>query len=78
MSCASTVCNSAYAIEATSLSLPSLKWWNHPFAWLLGMTLAWERRCQYKQLLELDDRLLAGIGVSRTTIEELHRYFRIN
>jgi uncharacterized protein YjiS (DUF1127 family) len=78
MSCASPACDSAYAIEATSPSLPSLRWWNRPFAWLVGIALAWERRCHYKQLLERDDRLLADIGVSRTTIEELHRSLRIS
>jgi uncharacterized protein YjiS (DUF1127 family) len=35
--------------------------------------VAWERRCRYKQLLELDDRLLADIGMSRTTVEEVRR-----
>ena len=35
--------------------------------------LAWERRCQYRQLLELDDRLLADMGLSRTTVEEVRR-----
>jgi uncharacterized protein YjiS (DUF1127 family) len=64
MSCASTACNSTYAIEATSPFVPNLRWWNFPFAWLLGIALAWERRCQYKRLFELDDRLLADIGLS--------------
>ncbi|MBR1236632.1 DUF1127 domain-containing protein [Bradyrhizobium sp. AUGA SZCCT0182] len=32
-----------------------------------------ERRRQHKQLLELDDHLLADIGMSRTTVEELRR-----
>jgi uncharacterized protein YjiS (DUF1127 family) len=29
------------------------------------MVLTWERRRQYRQLAELDDRLLADIGISR-------------
>jgi uncharacterized protein YjiS (DUF1127 family) len=37
------------------------------------MALGLERRYQYRQLLELDDRLLADIGISRTTVEEVRR-----
>jgi uncharacterized protein YjiS (DUF1127 family) len=37
------------------------------------MALGWQRRCQYRQLLELDDRLLADIGVSRVAVEEVRR-----
>ncbi|MDP3074899.1 MAG: DUF1127 domain-containing protein [Bradyrhizobium sp.] len=37
------------------------------------MARAWERRSQYKQLLELDDRLLADMGISRTAVEEVRR-----
>ncbi|WP_456632234.1 DUF1127 domain-containing protein [Bradyrhizobium sp. URHC0002] len=37
------------------------------------MGLAWERRCQYRQLLERDDRLLADMGLSRTAVEEVRR-----
>nr|WP_291862974.1 DUF1127 domain-containing protein [Bradyrhizobium sp.] len=37
------------------------------------MASAGERRCQYKQLLELDDRLLADIGISRSAVEEVRR-----
>jgi uncharacterized protein YjiS (DUF1127 family) len=44
-----------------------------PLAWLVGIALAWERRGQYRELLELDDRLLADIGVPRTTVEEARR-----
>ena len=44
-----------------------------PLAWLAGIALGWERRCQYKQLLELDDRLRADMGLSRTTVEEVRR-----
>jgi uncharacterized protein YjiS (DUF1127 family) len=37
------------------------------------MTLKWVRRTQYKELLELDDRLLADIGLSRIADERARR-----
>ncbi|WP_404525989.1 DUF1127 domain-containing protein [Bradyrhizobium diazoefficiens] len=37
------------------------------------MACAWERRRQYGELLELDDRLLADLGLSRSTVEEVRR-----
>ena len=71
MPCGSTICNSAKTLDATS---PALGWsWQIPIAWLAELALGWERRCQYKQLLELDDRLLADIGLSRTAVEEVRR-----
>jgi hypothetical protein len=73
MSCGSTTSNSTYFIDAPSPSFPDLRWWKIPLAWLAGMAQAWERRCQYKQLLELDDRLLANMGLSRTAVEEVRR-----
>jgi uncharacterized protein YjiS (DUF1127 family) len=41
--------------------------------WLTGIALWLERRSQYSQLLELDDRLLADIGLSKTDAEEVRR-----
>ena len=73
MSCGSTTSNSTYNIHASARSLPDPGWWKTPLAWLVGMILAWERRCQYGQLLELDDRLLADMGLSRTAVEEVRR-----
>lgn len=74
MSCGSTACNSTNPLHATSPSFPDLGWsWKIPLAWLTGITLRWERRYQYGQLLELDDRLLADIGVSRMTVAEARR-----
>jgi len=32
-----------------------------------------DRRYEYRQLLELDDHLLADIGLSRTDVEEVRR-----
>ena len=73
MSCGSTTSNSTYTINPPSLSLPDVRWWKIPLAWLAGIALAWERRSQYRELLELDDRLLADMGLSRTTVEEVRR-----
>jgi len=71
MPCGSTICNSAKTLDAAS---PAFGWsWQIPIAWLAGLALGWERRYQYKQLLELDDRLLADIGLSRTTAIEARR-----
>ena len=73
MSCGSTTSNSTYNNPAPVRSFPDSRWWKIPFAWLVGIVPAWERRCQYRQLLELDDRLLADMGISRTTVEEVRR-----
>lgn len=74
MSCASIICSSTDVLDAASPSVPSLiQSGTIPFAWLAQMAQAWERRCQYKQLLELDDRLLADIGLSRTAVQEVRR-----
>jgi uncharacterized protein YjiS (DUF1127 family) len=71
MSCGSTTCNSTNTLDAASPSFSGLGWsWRIPLAWLTGIALAWERRYQYRQLLELNDWLLADIGVSREAIEE--------
>jgi uncharacterized protein YjiS (DUF1127 family) len=74
MSCGSTICNSTNNLEAASTSFPDLRWsWKIPLAWLAGIALGLERQYQYKELLQLDDRLLADIGVSRTGAEEVRR-----
>jgi uncharacterized protein YjiS (DUF1127 family) len=74
MSCGSTTCNSTNNFEAASPSFPNLRWsWKIPLAWLAGIALGWERQYQHRQLLQLDDRLLADIGVSRTAVEEVRR-----
>jgi uncharacterized protein YjiS (DUF1127 family) len=72
MSCGSTA--STNTLDAASLSFRDLRWsWKTPLAWLVAAILGWERRRQYKQLLELDDRLLADMGISRTSAEEVRR-----
>jgi uncharacterized protein YjiS (DUF1127 family) len=74
MSCGSTPCNSTNTLDAASPSVPDLRWsWKIPLAWLAGIARGLERQHQYRQLLELDDRLLADIGVSRTAVEEVRR-----
>jgi uncharacterized protein YjiS (DUF1127 family) len=71
MSCGSTICNSANNLEAASPSFSDLRWsWKIPLAWLAGIALGWERRYDSRQLLQLDDRLLADIGLSRTDVVE--------
>jgi uncharacterized protein YjiS (DUF1127 family) len=72
MSCGSTTCKSTNNLDAAPTSFPDLRWfWKIPLAWLAG--LRWERQYQHRQLLELDDRLLADIGLSRTAVEEVRR-----
>jgi uncharacterized protein YjiS (DUF1127 family) len=74
MSCGSTTCNPAITLHATPLSFPNLAWsWKIPLAWLTGIALWLDRRYEYRQLLELDDHLLADIGLSRTAVEEVRR-----
>ena len=72
MSCGSTTCNSTTTLASPSFSV--LRWsWKIPLAWLAGIALGWGRRSQYRHLLELDDRLLADIGVSRMPAEEARK-----
>lgn len=74
MPCGSIIDDSINTLDAASNSFPAFKWsWKIPLAWLAGIVLWWERRSQYGELLELDDRLLADIGVSRTDVEEVRR-----
>jgi uncharacterized protein YjiS (DUF1127 family) len=65
--------NSTNTLDVASPSFSTLWSWKAPLASLAGITLGWERRCQYKQLLELDDRLLADMGLSRPGVEEVRR-----
>jgi uncharacterized protein YjiS (DUF1127 family) len=74
MSCGSTICNSTNNLKATRPSFPDPRWsWKIPLAWLDGIARRWERQYQYRQLLELDDHLLADIGLSRTAVDEVRR-----
>jgi uncharacterized protein YjiS (DUF1127 family) len=71
MSCGSTTCNSTNTLDAASRSVT----WKIPRAWLDGIALRWERRRQYGQLRELDDHLLADIGLSRIVVDEARRSY---
>ena len=72
MPCGSATCNSNNTLVVVTPSFPDLGWsWKIPLAWLEAIAMRWERRRQYGQLLELDDRLLADIGVSRTVAKEV-------
>ncbi|CAN7417107.1 DUF1127 domain-containing protein [Bradyrhizobium sp. LjRoot220] len=78
MPCGSTTCNSTNTLDTVSSfpgsSFPGLGWsWRIPLAWLDRTAQRWERRRQYGQLLELDDRMLADIGLSRTIAKEVRR-----
>jgi uncharacterized protein YjiS (DUF1127 family) len=66
--------NSTNTLNVACPSFLALRWsWKAPLAWVAGIPLGWVRRCQYKQLLELDDRLLADMGLSRPGVEEVRR-----
>ena len=64
MSCSSTACPSTNYLETTSPPFWDLDW-RIPLGWLGRMALALEKRHQRRELLMLDDRMLADIGVSR-------------
>lgn len=66
MSCGSSACTSKNYLETASPSFPGRRWsWQIPLAWLAGIVLWCGRRYELGQLVELDDRLLADIGISR-------------
>ena len=70
MSCGSTVCASANYSSTnnikTAATFPAPRRSRKiPLAWLNKIALAWALRRQRRQLLELNDHLLADIGVSR-------------
>jgi uncharacterized protein YjiS (DUF1127 family) len=74
MPCGSTIDDSTHTLDAVSISFPAVRWsWKTPLAWLVGIARCWERRTEYRELLELDDRLLTDIGLSRTDIEAVRR-----
>jgi uncharacterized protein YjiS (DUF1127 family) len=74
MSCGSTTLNSTNNLKVASPLFPSpRRFWKIPLAWLARIALGWERRYQRRQLVEqLDDHLLADIGMPRTA-EEVRR-----
>jgi hypothetical protein len=66
MSCGSTTCTStSYDIPASNPSA-GFEWlWLRPSVWLVKINDGCERSHQRRQLLELDSRLLADIGLCR-------------
>jgi uncharacterized protein YjiS (DUF1127 family) len=66
MPCGNANCSSANYIETALPSFPDRRWSRRvPLSWLARIAFECERRHQRRQLLELDDRLLADIGISR-------------
>jgi uncharacterized protein YjiS (DUF1127 family) len=77
MSCGSTTCTTtSYDIPA-SKPLAGFEWlWQRPSVWLAKINDGHERSYQRRQLLELNDRLLADIGLSREqAVEEACKSF---
>lgn len=71
MSCDSTT-GSIGTSSAAFVPSPNPRWfWKLPLALLEGIT----RRRQYNELLELEDRLLADMGLSRTIVGEARRSY---
>jgi uncharacterized protein YjiS (DUF1127 family) len=71
MPCGSTDCSSTRYIKTIPPSFPEFGWlWQIPLSWLFGMAAWSERRSRYRELRELDDRLLADIGLSRHQVGE--------
>ena len=74
MPCGSTIDDSTHTLDAISPAFPALgRPWKIPLAWLAGILLWWQRRAEYRELLELNDRLLDDIGLLRTDVEEVRR-----
>ncbi|WP_092119337.1 DUF1127 domain-containing protein [Bradyrhizobium erythrophlei] len=74
MSCSNIARASSDTSHAALPAFPDIRWfWQFPLARLAGIALWLERRRQYSEFLELDDRLLKDIGVSRTDVEEVRR-----
>jgi uncharacterized protein YjiS (DUF1127 family) len=73
MSCGSTICTStSYDIPASNPSAGFNWLWRRPSVWLAKIADGCERSYQRRQLLELDNRLLADIGLSRDdAVEEV-------
>ncbi|WP_142251355.1 DUF1127 domain-containing protein [Bradyrhizobium sp. UNPF46] len=70
MSCGSTTA-SIDTSGATYGPSPDLRWfWRLPLALLNEIT----RHRQYNELLELDDRLLADVGLSRTIVARARQF----
>jgi uncharacterized protein YjiS (DUF1127 family) len=70
MTCGSILCTPKNFLEPARPGLSGLRSWQILPAWLDRLVTEWERRHQRRQLLKLDDRLLADIGISRQQAAE--------
>jgi uncharacterized protein YjiS (DUF1127 family) len=71
MSCGSTACTSTTHIETASPWFSDVRWlWRISIAWLTIIAQFCEQRSRCRELLELDDHLLADIGLSRHQIAD--------
>lgn len=83
MSCGSTLCTTIqYDLTADAPASRPFAGFGRPaqtpLGWLGNISFSYERGRQRRQLLELDDRLLADIGISRhQAIEEARKSWRI-
>jgi uncharacterized protein YjiS (DUF1127 family) len=78
MSCGSTLCITRYEIPASKRFAGFEQIWQKPSEWLARISDGCERNHQRRQLLELSDRLLADIGLSREqAVEETCKSFWI-
>ena len=78
MSCSGTTCTTRYEIAAAKPFAGFEQLWQKPSEWLAGFSDGCERSHQRRQLLELSDRLLADIGLSREqAVEEACKSFWI-
>jgi uncharacterized protein YjiS (DUF1127 family) len=74
MPCGSTPRNSSSTPDAASPTRPDLTGsCKILLAWLAKIALWWVWRPQHRQLHDLDDWLLADIGMSRTGANEVRR-----
>jgi uncharacterized protein YjiS (DUF1127 family) len=78
MSCSGITCTTKYEISAAK-PFDGFEWlWQRPSIWLAKFSHGCERNHQRRQLLELSDRLLADIGLSREqAVEEACKSFWI-
>jgi uncharacterized protein YjiS (DUF1127 family) len=75
MSCGSTACTTRYDIPVLKPAA-GFEWLRQPSVWLAKIIDGCERSHQRRQLLELDDHLLADIGLSREqAVEEACKSF---
>ena len=77
MSCGSTTCTSSKSDSSASKPFSGLDWSvPNPFSGIRKIWFMHEQRRQRQHLLELDDRLLADIGLSqRDALKEASKPF---